>query len=495
LWQHIFWAFGHPEVYIVALPAFAILCEIIPVFSRKPIFGYEFVAGSTVAIAFLSILVWAHHMFTVGLGHAIELFFVASSMLIAVPTGIKVLSWSATMIGGRIRLNTPMLFCIAAVVQFLIAGLAGISLASAALDWQTKNTYFLVAHFHSVFVGLIVFAIFGALHYWFPKMSGRMLSDRLGKITFWLMTIGFNLTFMVQYFLGLAGMPRRVFTFPDLPGWTAMNLVSTLGALFMGVAGLLFIWNLAASLLRGQPAGDNPWNAWTLEWATTSPPPHENFHELPPIRSRRPLWDEAHPDRPDPVVGANGKVDIVAPEKLRTGVITFIISESCFFAVLILAFLFFNASPQPGPSAHQLDLVKTSLFSLCLFTSSFTMWRSQVSLERGRHRSMQVWLGATILLGGVFIAGQGREYWHLLHRGVSVSSNLFATSFFTLTGFHGVHVCVGLIALLILLGLALAGDFRGTRSFVLHAVGLYWHFVDVIWVLVFSVVYLSPHFS
>ena len=252
MWQHIFWAFGHPEVYIVAIPAFAILSEIIPVFSRKPIFGYEFVAGSTVAIAFLSLGVWAHHMFTTGLGHTIDLFFVASSMLIAIPTGVKVLNWSATMIGGRLRFDTPMLFCVAALVQFLLAGLTGVSHASAALDWQTKNSYYLVAHFHFVFVGLIVFAILGGLHYWIPKMSGRMLSERLGKWSFWLMVIGFNMTFLIQHVLGLAGMPRRVYTYADLPGWAWMNMLSTVGAFFMAAASLIFVWNLIVSLLHGQ---------------------------------------------------------------------------------------------------------------------------------------------------------------------------------------------------------------------------------------------------
>jgi len=495
MWQHIFWAFGHPEVYIVALPAFGILSEIIPVFSRKPIFGYEFVAGSTVGIAFLSLLVWAHHMFTVGLGHAIDLFFVASSMLIAIPTGIKVLAWSATMVGGRLRLNTPMLFCVAAIVQFLIAGLTGIALASAALDWQFKNTYFLVAHFHSVFVGLIVFAILGAVHYWFPKISGRMLSDRIGKWSFWLMTIGFNLTFMLQYFLGWAGMPRRVYTYPDLPGWNSMNFVSSLGVAFMAAAVLLFLWNITVSLVRGQEATDNPWNAWTLEWATTSPPAQENFHELPPIRSRRPLWDDANPDRPDPVVGSNEIPGAALPEKNKAGIVTFVASESGFFGVLILAFLFFNAHPQPGPNAHQLDLLKTAIYSLCLFASSFTIWRSQVCLKRARHTAMLIWLALTIVLGAIFITGQGLEYWHLLKSGVSVSSNLFATTFFTLTGFHGLHVCVGLVALLIVLGLAIAGDFKKGHSVALHAVGIYWHFVDVVWVLVLSVVYILPHLS
>jgi len=492
MWQHIFWAFGHPEVYIVAIPAFAILSEIIPVFSRKPIFGYEFVAGSTVAIVFLSLLVWAHHMFTMGLGHTVDLFFVASSMLIAVPTGVKVLAWSATMLGGKIRLDTPMLFCVAALIQFLVAGLTGMSHAVAALDWQTKNSYYLVAHFHFVFVGLIVFAILGALHYWFPKMSGRMLSERLGKWTFWLMTIGFNLTFIIQHFLGLAGMPRRVYTYPDLPGWGWMNMLSTIGAFFMAAAALIFVWNLGSSLLRGKLAGDNPWNAWTLEWATTSPPPHENFHELPPIRSRRPLWDAANPDRPDPIVGSKWKAEITAPEKNKAGVIAFIFSETGFFGVLILAYLFYNARPQPGPGAQDLNLLKTGFFSLALFASSFTIWRSEVNLQRGKQRAMTGWLAATILLGGIFIIGQSIEYHGLYKSGVSVSSNLFATTFFTLTGFHGLHVCVGLILLLLLLGLAFAGDFKDGHSPALKAIGLYWHFVDVVWVFVFSVVYILP---
>ncbi len=492
MWQHIFWAFGHPEVYIVAIPAFGILSEIIPVFSRKPIFGYEFVAGSTVAIAFLSLGVWAHHMFTSGLGHAVDLFFIASSMLIAIPTGVKVLNWSATMIGGRIRFSTPMLFCIAALLQFLLAGLTGVSHAAAPLDWQTKNSYYLVAHFHFVFVGLIVFAILGALHYWVPKMSGRMLSERLGKWSFWLMVIGFNMTFLIQHFLGLAGMPRRVYTYPDLPGWGWMNMLSTVGAFIMGIASLLFVWNLIVSLLRGRKASDNPWDGWTLEWATTSPPPHENFRSLPQIHSRRPLWDVANPDRPDPVVGTKGEIDRVAPEKNRAGVIAFILSETGFFGILILAYLYYNATPQPGPNAHGLDLVKTGFFSLCLFASSFTIWRSEKGLHRGQQGRMIGWLIATIVLGGIFIAGQGFEYWHLFESGVSVNSNLFATTFFTLTGFHGLHVCVGLIALMIVLGLALAGDFRKGRSPALPAVGLYWHFVDVVWVIVLSVVYILP---
>jgi len=498
LWQHIFWAFGHPEVYIVAIPSFAILSEIIPVFSRKPIFGYEFVAGSTVAIAVLSLLVWAHHMFTVGLGRSVDLFFVASSMLIAIPTGIKVLAWSATMVGGRIKLEVPMLFCVAALIQFLCAGLTGISHASAALDWQTKNSYYLVAHFHFVFVGLIVFAILGALHYWFPKMSGRMLSEPLGKWTFWLMTIGFNLTFIIQHFLGLAGMPRRVFTYADLPGWGWMNMVSTIGAFFMAAAGLVLVWNLAASLRRGPVAGDNPWKAWTLEWAGPSPPPHENFHALPPILSRRPLWDEANPERPDPVVGAKWAVESASPEKNKAAIAVFIVSEGAFFAVLLLAYLLYSSVRQPGPGPADLHLLKTGIFSLCLFASSFTIWRAEISQDRGDRAGMARWLGATILLGGIFLAGQAAEYWGLFAIGMRVDSNLFATTFFTLTGFHGLHVFFGLIALITVLavtaGHSTAPGPKG-RSPALRAVGLYWHFVDIVWLAVFLTVYVRPHLA
>ncbi len=492
MWQHIFWAFGHPEVYIVALPAFALLSEIIPVFSRKPIYGYEFVAISTVAIAILSLAVWAHHMFTVGLGRTADLFFVASSMLIAIPTGVKVLNWTATLLGGRIRFKTPMLFALAALVQFLLAGLTGVSHAMAALDWQTKNSYYLVAHFHFVFVGLIVFMILGAVTYWFPKMTGRMMSERLGKWTFWNMVVGFNMTFIIQHFLGLAGMPRRVYTYADMPGWAWMNMVSTIGVFFMSVASLLFVANVVLSLLWGETAGDNPWDAWTLEWAATSPPPHENFTELPPILSRRPLWDANNPDRPDPVVGPLDAVEAPPPEKTSASVLTFILSETGFFGVLILAFLFYNSHPQPGPAPRDLNLLKTGLFSLCLFASSFTLWKSEAGQHKNDHRAMVGWLAATIVLGGIFLGGQGLEYWGLLKSGVSVSSNLFTTTFFTLTGFHGLHVCVGLAALAILLGLALAGDFKGRPFPALKAVGLYWHFVDVVWVLVLTVVYILP---
>jgi len=491
LWQHIFWAFGHPEVYILVLPAFGMVSEMIPVFSRKPIFGYQFVAASSVAIAVLSLGVWGHHMFTVGMGRPLDLFFAISSLLIAIPTGVKVLNWSATMIGGRIRLQVPMLFCIAFLIQFLCAGITGISHAVVPLDWQTKNSYYLVAHFHFVAVGAIVFAVLGALQYWFPKMSGRFLSERLGRWTFWLMVIGFNMTFIIQHFLGLLGMPRRVFTYPDLPHFTWMNMLSTVGVFFMAAAALILVWNLVVSFFNGKLASDNPWNAWTLEWATTSPPPHENFHALPPIRSRRPLWDIANPDRPDPIVGENNSA-ITIPDKNKVGMLTFILSEAGFFMTLILAYLFFYVHPQPGPTPRELDVPRTLIFSVCLFASSFTFWRSEIAMSKRLRGSMLGWLALTIVLGGIFLVGQGTEYWKLFQTGVDVSTNLFSTTFFTLTGFHGLHVLLGLVALLIFLWLAWRGDFASGRESAFEAAGYYWHFVDVVWVFVLLTVYILP---
>jgi cytochrome c oxidase subunit I len=299
LWQHVFWAFGHPEVYIMVLPAFGIISEVIPVFSGKPIYGYDFVAASTLAIAFLSLTVWAHHMFAVGLGHPFDLFFVICSMAIAVPTGIKIFNWTATMYGGRVRFTTAMLFAVSFIVMFTIGGLSGIAFAVAPIDWQLTDSYFVVAHFHYVLFGGTALAVFAGVYYWFPKITGRMLDERWGKVNFWLTFIGFNLTFMIQHVLGMFGMPRRVFTYPPLPGWEAMNMISTIGAFVLAIAVLVLIFNIAISLRSGKIAGNNPWDAWTLEWATTSPPPPENFTRVPPIRGRRPLWDLAHPDRTD----------------------------------------------------------------------------------------------------------------------------------------------------------------------------------------------------
>jgi cytochrome c oxidase subunit I len=299
MWQHFFWFFGHPEVYILMLPGFGFVSEIIPVFSRKVIFGYTTLVAATVSIGAVSLSTWAHHMFTVGLGSPVSSFFAASTMLISVPTGIKIFNWLATMYGGKIRFRTPMLFSCAFLFQFLVAGLTGIMLAVAPFDWQLTDSYFVVAHFHFVLVGSLLFTIFGAIYYWFPKVTGRMLSERLGRWHFWLFVVGFNVTFVTMHGPGFLGMPRRIYTYPGDRGWEIWNLVTTLGVAFQIAATLIFAANILRSLRRGQPAGDDPWDAWTLEWATTSPPPPYNFDVVPVTTSRRPLWDRKHPDDPD----------------------------------------------------------------------------------------------------------------------------------------------------------------------------------------------------
>jgi len=299
VWMHFFWIFGHPEVYVLAIPAFAFASEIIPVFSRKAIFGYPVMVAATICIGFIGTSVWAHHMFTVGMSSSANTFFVLSTMAIAVPTGIKIFNWLATMWGGKIEFKTPMLFCVAFLFQFLVAGLTGIMLGAAPFDWQLSNSYFVVAHFHYVIVGGILFTIFGAFYYWFPKMSGKMCNETLGKLHFWLFFIGFHLTFDFMHIPGMLGMPRRIYTYEPGRGWDVWNLIVTIGVFFQALGTVIFVTNLLWSYFKGKAAGSDPWDAWTLEWSTLSPPPAYNFASIPVVKSRRPLWDLKHPNDPD----------------------------------------------------------------------------------------------------------------------------------------------------------------------------------------------------
>src|SRR2546421_2067853 len=299
IWMHFFWVFGHPEVYVLVIPAFAFVSEIVPVFSRKAIFGYPVMVAATLAIGFISCSVWAHHMFSIGMSAGSNVFFTLTTMAIAVPTGIKIFNWLATMWGGKIHFKAPMLFCVAFLFQFLIAGLTGVMLASAALTWQLAGSYFVVAHFHYVIVGGILFAVFAAFYYWFPKATGRMYSETLAKWHFWLFVIGFHLTFDFMHVPGILGMPRRIYTYEPGRGWETWNLVVTIGVIFQIAGVLVFVFNLLRSLVKGETAGSDPWDAWTLEWSTSSPPPAYNFAKIPEVRNRRPLWDLKHPEDPD----------------------------------------------------------------------------------------------------------------------------------------------------------------------------------------------------
>jgi cytochrome c oxidase subunit I len=291
LWQHLFWFFGHPEVYIMILPGFGIISEVLPVFARKPIFGYRAIAVASVGIGFLSLLVWAHHMFTTPISTVVLGFFFLTSVIIAVPTGVKVFNWIATLWRGTLVMKTPLYFAVGFIAFFTIGGISGVMLAIFPIDWQVHDTYFVVAHFHYVLVAGAVNAIMAGIYYWFPKITGRMLSEGLGKLSFWLTFIGFNVTFFVQHSLGLEGMPRRIYEYQDVSHWATLNLISTIGSFILGLGVIVTAVNIVRSVKRGAIAGPDPWSGNTLEWFVESPPPANNFDVIPYVRSVEPMKD------------------------------------------------------------------------------------------------------------------------------------------------------------------------------------------------------------
>ncbi|MEK5443269.1 cytochrome c oxidase subunit I [Fredinandcohnia sp. FSL W7-1320] len=329
IWEHLFWIFGHPEVYILILPAFGIFSEIFATFSRKRLFGYSSMVFATVLIGFLGFMVWAHHMFTTGLGPIANAIFAVATMAIAVPTGIKIFNWLFTMWGGSLKFTTPMLYAAAFIPSFIMGGVTGVMLASAPADYQYHDSYFVVAHFHYVIVGGVVLAVFAGAHYWWPKMFGKMLNDTLGKVTFWLFLIGFHLTFFIQHFLGLMGMPRRVFTFLPNHGWELGNLISSIGAIFMALGVIVLLYNVVITSIKGEKASADAWgDGRTLEWAIASPPPEYNFKQLPLIRGLDPLWVEKMQGKKE-MTPAEPLGDIHMPNR---SILPFIISLGLFIA-------------------------------------------------------------------------------------------------------------------------------------------------------------------
>jgi cytochrome c oxidase subunit 1/cytochrome c oxidase subunit I+III len=320
LYQHLFWFWGHPEVYILFVPAAGMVSMIIPVFARRALSGYLWMATALIAIAFISFGVWVHHMFATGMPALAMSFFAAASLLIVLPSGVQFFAWIATLWKGAVRLATPLLFCLGFLLIFLLGGITGVMVATMPFDWQVHDSYFVVAHFHYVLNGAVVFPIFGALYFWLPKMTGRMLSERLGKASFWTMFVGFNLAFFPMHVLGLLGMPRRIYTYPSGLGWEGLNIWISIGAAVFGIGTGMTLVNVLWSRRRGQVAGNDPWGGDSLEWATTSPPPHFNFLTVPEVRGRHPLWDapSVSPDTAAGAFGPEGAVDRVTP--ITTGV-------------------------------------------------------------------------------------------------------------------------------------------------------------------------------
>jgi cytochrome c oxidase subunit I len=557
LWQHLFWIFGHPEVYILILPAFGIVSEVLPTFSRKPLFGAQVMIYSGILIGFFGFGVWSHHMFAVGMGPIADAAFAIATMIIAIPTGVKIFNWLATMWGGRLRPSVAFHYAAGLVALFTIGGLSGIMHASPPVDLQQHDSYFVVAHMHYVLIGGSLFGIFAGLYYWWPKMTGRMLDERLGKLQFWVVAVGFNVAFFPQHFLGALGMPRRIYTYGRGSGWELWNFVSTLGAYTLGLGVLLFLVVAIRSLRGGTPAPADPWDGRTLEWRTSSPPPVHDFDAIPPVYGRDSFWREKYGDArgqkpaprlptPDPhgihlpspstwpivialglgvaafgaiyhlalvVIGAGvtvigafafalehhrnpahaEQVGNLGVDHRKLAMWTFLGSECFLFGTLIATYLAYKGRNVVGPHPHEiLNIPLTTLSTFDLLMSSLLMVLALAAVQRGDRRQSRLWLAGTALFGAIFLGFQAYEFTEFVHEGLTLRTNLFGSTFFVLTGFHGGHVTLGVLWLLTLLVLDLRGRLGVQDAMKVEVAGLYWHFVDVVWIVIFTVVYLIP---
>ncbi len=557
LWQHLFWIFGHPEVYILILPAFGIVSEILPTFSRKPLFGAQVMIYSGVLIGFFGFGVWSHHMFAVGMGPVADAFFSVATMLIAIPTGVKIFNWLATMWGGSIRPTVAFHYAAGLVALFTIGGLSGIMHASPPVDLQQHDTYFIVAHMHYVLIGGSLFGIFAGIYYWWPKMTGRMLDERLGRLQFWILAVGFNLAFFPQHFLGVLGMPRRIYTYNRGAGWELWNFVSTIGAYGIGLGALLFVMLALKSLRSGERAPADPWDGRTLEWRTSSPPPPHDFDEIPPVYARDSFWREKYgdsqgrkpaprPPAPDPhgihlpapsfwpivialgiVIAAAGALTSLAVVLVGAAVTVvgsfafalehhgnpahahqqgglgvdhrklamwlFLGSECFLFGTLIATYMAYRGRSVVGPHPHEiLNVPLTTLSTFDLLMSSLLMVLALAAVQRGDRAQSRLWLAGTAFFGLIFLGFQAYEFTHFVHEGLSLQTNLFGSTFFVLTGFHGGHVALGVAWLVTLLVLDLRGRLGPQDATKVEVAGLYWHFVDVVWIVIFTLIYLVP---
>ncbi|HET6614611.1 MAG TPA: cytochrome c oxidase subunit I [Dehalococcoidia bacterium] len=574
LFQHLFWVFGHPEVYIMFLPAVGIVSTVLPAFTRRRIVAYTLLVLAMIAIAFISFGVWVHHMFAVGLPLLSLGFFAAGGMSITIPGGIQFFSWIATIWTGRPVWKTPFLFVVGFFLVLLIGGLTGVMVSAVPFDWQVTDSQFIVAHLHYVLVGGVVFPIFAGLYYWLPKITGRLLDERLGHLHFWLFFIGVNLTFFPLHFAGLFGMPRRVYTYDSGLGLDWINMLSTIGA-FMQVASFgVFLLNFARSSFRGDLAGNNPWQAGTLEWATSSPPAPYNFRDIPYVHSEEPLWDPVDPrewrsDLADPRAGAretfattpldtdvDRRVIMPGPSYLplllalslgllfsgllldnmvvvavaaaaglacvatwlwpdaaagaqavgerasgfiastrepgAMGMLLFMATEAIFFSLLFASYFYVQSGtpawPQDGLRAP--ELLVPSINTVILLASSIPIFFADRAIRRGDQRELRAGLALAFVLGAIFLALQLREYARMEFQ---PDENAYASLFFVITAFHGIHLFVGMMMNAWVQARAWSGHFSQDRRLAVETTGWYWHFVDAVWIFVFAIVYISPH--
>jgi cytochrome c oxidase subunit I+III len=567
LWQQLFWMFGHPWVYIVVLPAMSIASQIIPTFSRRPLVGYAYVASATVAVGLIGFMVWAHHMFATGMATMTMAFFSSASMLISIPSAITLFAWIATIWLGRPVMRTPFLFMIGFLIIFIIGGVSGVMTGSAPFDWQLTQSYFVVGHLHYVLIGINLFPVFGAIYYWFPKFTGRLMNERAGGVSFWTMFAGFNIGFFPMHIVGMLGMPRRIYTYPAGIGWDGWNLLMTCGAFLFAIGVLLTLANICWAWSRGARAGANPWNAGTLEWSVPSPPPPYNFERIPHVASLEPLWEnDAEPERTTldggPLLAHGHEVMtttfwhareigvLVMPDDSPTpfylGLATLVLFEAMLWqqwipavAALVAAILALSAwlwprrREAPGSIARSHDPHPPGAWAMALliateatlFASLFFAWAylahgstgwsnhpapalllpaintgvlllSSATLHWGLRRSrgsapakLRRALMTTIALGVLFVALQGWEY---AHQAFGLATDAHGSAFVIITGIHGIHVIVGLLMLgfvVLTLGRESGDAARGRAS----VASLYWHFVDVVWLAVFGVLYVAPH--
>src|SRR5213594_3478959 len=566
LWQHLFWTFGHPEVYILILPAFGIVSEVLPTFARKPLFGAPVVIYSGVLIGFFGFGVWGHHMFAAGMGPVADSAFAIATMLIAIPTGVKIFNWLATLWGGRIHGTTALHFAAGLIATFTIGGLSGIMHSSPPVDLQQTDSYFVVAHLHYVLIGGSLFGLLAGAYYWWPKITGRLLDERLGRLQFWLIFVAFNLTFFPQHYLGAVGMPRRIYTYRAGAGWDLWNFVSSVGAFGIGLGVLLFAINAWRSR-RGVLAPADPWDGRTLEWRTSSPPPPHDFDAIPPVLGRDTFWREKygrlglvdatrtgvapgpgvravqtlaheafHLPTPShwPVVMALGMVTAAVgvlthlvlvllgalltvfaafrfalehhdkPEHAhqagglgldhrKLALWVFLGSECFFFGTLVATYLAYKGRSVVGPAPHEiLNIPVTSVSTFDLLMSSLLMVLALAAVQRGDRRQARLWLFGTAFFGLIFLGFQAWEFTEFVHAGFTLQRNLFGSTFFVLTGLHGTHVAIGVLWLLSLWVLDLRGRLGAADAVKVEIAGLYWHFVDVVWIAIFTLVYLIP---